>query len=223
MLNGRVLTAPNIAGAIDSGTCELGGNWTEAEMTRVIADLSGARSGTEELQFGPTHELVLPQRSRTAKGLVFLNLVTQRWMTNSTSERGSREFYEWVRQNDADLSGGFDERAIQGWLAQANPTVAAAEPASPPLAFCYNTVVLPAETNAWDLATPTAVKFRWELTTQEPEKETMIVKLAGTPDTFYVRTHDNGYGLLQIIGFTDNPRGVRIRYKLVLPQRDESK
>jgi hypothetical protein len=25
-------------------------------------------------------------------------------------------------------------------------------------------------------------------------------------------------GLLQITGFTDNPRGVKIRYKLILPQ-----
>ena len=49
----------------------------------------------------------------------------------------------------------------------------------------------------------------------------MIVKLPGHPDTYYVRTHDNGYGLLQIIGFSDNPRGVKIRYKLVLAHRDE--
>jgi len=48
----------------------------------------------------------------------------------------------------------------------------------------------------------------------------MIGKLAGHPDTYNVRTHDNGYGLLQIIGFTDNPRGVKIRYKLVQTSRN---
>jgi predicted Ser/Thr protein kinase len=221
VLNGRVLEAPNIAGPIDASTCELGGHLTEAEMTRVLAELSSARSGAEELQFGPTHEVVLPQRPRIGKDLVFLNLVTQRWMTNSASEPGSREFHEWVRQNGGDISGGTDVREERDRLVQANPTAAGAEP--PPLAFCYNTVVLPAETNAWNSATPTAVKFRWELATQEPEKETMIGELAGKPDTYYLRTHDNGYGLLQIIGFSDNPRGVRIRYKLVLPQRDEGK
>jgi serine/threonine protein kinase len=223
VFEGRVLTAPIIAGAIDSSNCELAASVTEAEMKRMLACLSGAQSGTGESQFGPTHELVLPQRTRTGKDLVFLKLVTQRWMTNSTSERGSREFYEWVRQNDADLSGGFDERAIHDWQAQANPTAAAAEPAPQPLAFCYDTVVLPAETNAWDSTTPTAVRSRWELAAQEPEKETMIVKLPGHPDTCYIRTHDNAYGLLQIIGFSDNPRGVKIRYKLVLPRTDEGK
>jgi hypothetical protein len=222
VLNGRVLSAPNIAGAIDSGTCELGGDWTEAEMTRVVADLSSARSGTGELQFGPTHEVVLPQRPRIGKDLVFLNLVTQRWMTNSSSEHGSREFHEWVRQNGADLSSGIDEREVQGWLAQGNPT-AAAELDPLPMVFCYNAVVLPAETNAWNSATPIAVKFRWELSTQEPEKETLLVKMAGSPDTSYIRTRDGDYGLLQITGFTDNPRGVKIRYKMVLPQRDEGK
>ena len=221
VFEGRVLTAPIIAGAIDTSNCELAASVTEAEMKRMLACLSGAQSGTGESQFGPTHELVLPQRTRAGKDLVFLNLVMQRWTTNSTSERDSREFYEWVRQNDADLSGGFDERAFHGWQAEANPTAAAAEPAPLPLAFCYNTVVLPAETNAWDSTTPTAVRSRWELAAQEPEKEAMIVKLPGHPDTYYVRTHDNGYGLLQIIGFSDNPRGVKIRYKLVLAHRDE--
>ncbi len=223
VLDGRVLAAPNIAGAIDSSTCELGGVWTEAEMTRIIADLSGTRSGKEELQFGPTHECVLPQRPRTGQDLVFLNLVTQRWMTNSTSERGSREFHEWVRQSGADISGGGDERAVQDWLAQVNPTAAAAEPAPLPMAFCYNAVVLPPETNVWDSATPTGVKFRWELITQEPEKETMILKPVGSLDAYYIRTHDSHYGLLQITGFSDNPRGVKIRYKLVLAPGNEGK
>jgi hypothetical protein len=41
--------------------------------------------------------------------------------------------------------------------------------------------------------------------------------------TFYFRTREGGMGLLQITGFTDNPRGVKIRYKLVLPRTDEGK
>ena len=30
-------------------------------------------------------------------------------------------------------------------------------------------------------------------------------------------------GVLQVIGFTDNPRGVKLRYKLILARRDEGK
>lgn len=33
------------------------------------------------------------------------------------------------------------------------------------------------------------------------------------PATYAVKTRENGAGLLQITGFTNNPRGVKIRYK----------
>jgi hypothetical protein len=35
------------------------------------------------------------------------------------------------------------------------------------------------------------------------------------PVTFAFKTRQGGMGLLQITGFTENPRGVKIRYKLV--------
>ena len=37
------------------------------------------------------------------------------------------------------------------------------------------------------------------------------------------RTKDGTMGVLQVIGFTDNPRGVKLRYKLILARRDEGK
>jgi serine/threonine protein kinase/WD40 repeat protein len=35
------------------------------------------------------------------------------------------------------------------------------------------------------------------------------------PDTFLFKTREGGRGVLQILAFTDNPRGVKLRYKLV--------
>jgi hypothetical protein len=35
------------------------------------------------------------------------------------------------------------------------------------------------------------------------------------PVTYVFQTREGGQGLLQITGFTDNPRGVKIRYELV--------
>ena len=35
------------------------------------------------------------------------------------------------------------------------------------------------------------------------------------PKTFIFKTGSGGMGILQITGFTENPRGVKIRYKLV--------
>jgi hypothetical protein len=34
-------------------------------------------------------------------------------------------------------------------------------------------------------------------------------------DTYYFKTREGGMGILQITGFTENPRGVKLRYKLV--------
>jgi hypothetical protein len=46
---------------------------------------------------------------------------------------------------------------------------------------------------------------------------TLLWSEAGTvPQTYLFRTGDQGTsGLLQITGFTENPRGVKVRYKLV--------
>ena len=38
---------------------------------------------------------------------------------------------------------------------------------------------------------------------------------AGEPFTFGFQTHSGRMGILQLTGFTNNPRGVKIRYKLV--------
>jgi serine/threonine protein kinase len=211
----RVLNAPVIRSAIDSATAELSGNWTPAEAAQLIRRLTQSPTTPQELQFSPAKELVLPQRTRSSKDLVFLNLSSGRWTTNSSSEHGTREFHDWIRQNGADISGGGDVREHQDWLRQYNPTAASAEPEPIPIVLCYDAVVIPAETNAWDSATPESVRSRWELATQEPEKETFIGKLAGRPDTFYIRMRDNARGLLQVLGFSDNPRGVKLRYKLV--------
>jgi hypothetical protein len=43
----------------------------------------------------------------------------------------------------------------------------------------------------------------------------LISGVGDLPKTYIVKTREGGMGLLQITGFTDNPRGVNIRYKLV--------
>jgi hypothetical protein len=39
------------------------------------------------------------------------------------------------------------------------------------------------------------------------------------PSTWVFRTREGGMGLMQITGFTENPHGVKIRYKLVSSTR----
>jgi hypothetical protein len=136
-------------------------------------------------------------------------------LTNPISSFGSREFHDWVRQNRADLSGGTDLRETHDWLRKNNAVAAAAETEPLPLAFLYDAVVVPGATNGWESATPTTVKYDWALMTQESEKQAIMGKREGVPDTFYFRTRGDSFGVLQVIGFSDDPRGVKIRYKLV--------
>ena len=39
--------------------------------------------------------------------------------------------------------------------------------------------------------------------------------MPGQTDTFFFQTREGGKGILQILGFADNPHGVKVRYKLV--------
>ena len=50
----------------------------------------------------------------------------------------------------------------------------------------------------------------------ETTRWTMATTLTnGLPATHLFKTSEGGMGLLQITGFTDNPPGVKLRYKLV--------
>jgi hypothetical protein len=79
------------------------------------------------------------------------------------------------------------------------------------------------ETNAlaWDGCTPGAIitALRGQSHLGEWKLMPMLSPRVGLPGTYLFKTREGGAGLLQIIGFTENPRGVKIRYKLV--QRGE--
>src|SRR5690606_19090232 len=42
------------------------------------------------------------------------------------------------------------------------------------------------------------------------------------PETFLFETREGGRGVLQIVGFSEEPRGVKIRYKLIGSDVEES-
>jgi hypothetical protein len=72
----------------------------------------------------------------------------------------------------------------------------------------------------WDTATAAEVRKALELRTVVPNIEQYgailyLLPEGLTPMTFGFRTRKGDWGVLQVTGFTDNPRGVKIRYKLV--------
>jgi tRNA A-37 threonylcarbamoyl transferase component Bud32 len=214
MLDGQLLQAPRIAAAIESRTGELTGQWTESELSRILVRLATAPAGLERLQFGPSREIVLPQRPRLGNQQVFLNLRAALWLTNSTSRSGTRDFHSWTRESGADISAGDDLRQHSELFRRMDPAADTADSAPVPIVFFYDAVVVPAESNSWESATAPLVRLRWELMTDEPESESTFPVMPEGPDTFYLRTRDDTYCVMQVLGFSDQPRGIRIRYKV---------
>jgi hypothetical protein len=104
-----------------------------------------------------------------------------------------------------------------------------AVPATDSGLLCINgTFAMPVETMDWDSATAATIlaHARNLPTASAPVKDTpefqkMTVMLWNEdgvlPETYIFHTGAGTAGLLQITGFTENPRGVRLRYKLVQP------
>ncbi|HYA79030.1 MAG TPA: Ig-like domain-containing protein, partial [Candidatus Nitrosopolaris sp.] len=79
-----------------------------------------------------------------------------------------------------------------------------------------NTVLLPVDKSAWDNMSPEAVIAAVEPVKPDSTRWTMATTLTnGLPATHLFKTSEGGMGILQILGFTDNPPGVEMRYKLV--------
>jgi hypothetical protein len=79
-------------------------------------------------------------------------------------------------------------------------------------------VAVPVNERLWDLD-ETDVIIALINESRPTEKFTpLLVRAKEPPATFVFKTREGGMGILQITGFTENPRGVKIRYKLVQPR-----
>ena len=83
----------------------------------------------------------------------------------------------------------------------------------------YDLVTVPADSQRWKAISPAEIRYNYDLMTKEPEIQSILGKNPKTgDDTYYFRTRDDQWGVLQIIGFTDNPPGAKIRYRLIQNQ-----
>lgn len=72
--------------------------------------------------------------------------------------------------------------------------------------------VLPVPPQAWN---ETTTRILGQLR-RSPRRETVLINTEDSmPPTWLFQTREGSIGILQITGFTENPRGVKIRYKLV--------
>jgi len=143
--------------------------------------------------FGPPTQATLKApRRRTAE---LLDLDTGARATSTNFGENDRETHAWVRTNKLDLLGVVEK----GHMA----------------VLCMDLAVVPARSNHWDKVAASEIVTNWSLGQQEPNKITAISPATEQTDTFFFRTREGGHGVLQILGQSDDPVGVRVRYRLV--------
>ena len=83
----------------------------------------------------------------------------------------------------------------------------------------YDLVALPVANEQFDSASADTILWRQNETALTNAREDFLTLHAtNTPATWLFKTREGSSGILQITGFTDNPRGVKLRYKLVQTQ-----
>ena len=180
----------------------------------VVVKKADAPAAAQNLSFGPVVERVVPCEM-PLRFLSGINLDSGRIETISFGTNDVR-IGEQTGQ-DYFVEKGVDMTAIGG------PKLM---PQSSGLNCRLGTFALPVEATDWDRASAASVLTHATNlpTAQAPVKNTlefmkMTVMLFSEdgmlPKTYIFHTAKGDAGILQITGFTENPRGVKLRYKLV--------
>jgi serine/threonine protein kinase len=189
VLAGRVLFAPQIAAPMDVATLDLGGLDRErGQFVELLAALNPRPAAAGPIRFGAEHEAVLLNSG--GRKFHWWNLAEARAMTVAGTDRSTREYHEVRRGAGGDLEA----------LGE-NPV---------PVVSGHDLTVVPL---AGDGQSPTAleVAYRWELLHQEPEPENLL-----STGTYALRTRRGFTGILEVLGWTQDQTGVRIRYREVV-------
>ena len=198
VFRGQVLSAPTIASAIPSGQCQvLVGALPPGAVNEIVDCLNRTAPPTVGAgSFSSMYEKILPCQPQPNPLFGWLALDSGTIMTNSTLDWQSRTGSRWIRTNGLDVVTTESSKNV-------------------PMLLGFDLVVARLPTNGWDMVTAADVIHNWTLMRQEHRQEQIIGALPDGSDTFLFQTREGGSGLLQITGFTEDPPGVKIRYKLV--------
>ncbi len=158
---------------------------------------SGLQEGEGELAtaatFGPVIERVVnDQWSKSGSNCIDFD--SGRLLTLPA---GRAADFQWVVSNGIDAFGDVKDARVMGLLATGGM------------------VVVPVESGRWENSTPAEVR-QIVMPLQSDARYMVAITATGElPATYVFKTREGGHGLLQITGFSDEPRAARLRYKLV--------
>ena len=197
VFQGKVLSAPFIRSAISGGECQIDGDMSREEIYALLDSLNRTIGASDQMwKFTAPRERILPQQPMPEFLVGWLDLDSGTVMTNSKLDWESRAGHGWISSNSLDIATTDGSKEV-------------------PVLLSFDLTVLPAPTNGWEAATAIDVAQNWGLLQNEPQQMKMIGAVPGQSDTYFFRSREGGMGIFQITGFTENPRGVKIRYKLV--------
>jgi hypothetical protein len=159
----------------------------------TLAQVAGAERG-----FGPVIEATLPSTDND-KQTEILNLKTARWKAMPKLEEFGDDVVaqvSWIHTNGVNISAHI-------W-----PDGFAA-------CTTYNMRVFPLQTKCWEQTVAEEISgiTLWSTNRHSPRK--MIPLGSGQPEIYAFRTDEGTFGMLRLVGLSDDRLAVKIRYKLV--------
>jgi len=112
-----------------------------------------------------------------------------------------------------------DDKAIQAWIRSHG--VDALGKISPEVRGLvgFDMIIVPVVNHHWDSATRRLSAANPLLRNGSPGFPVFLRGEGELPQTYVFKTREGGFGVLQILGFTEDPKGVKIRYKLARPKQ----
>ena len=206
LIEEQVVSAPRIASAIRGGPAiiAIGGKNAREEAQRIARALQSAikeRPGGSRETTGPAFGLVIERTVNHSGENCMIDFDTGKLfpgtLPTEVTAKGSEAVSQWVAKQGIDAGGGMQPE-IMGLIA-------------------FDLIAFPAPNEYWESKTPTSLLADREnaFKVSKPGNPVYLSTRGVVPATWTFRTREGGVGILQILGLTDKPKGVKIRYKMV--------
>ena len=130
-------------------------------------------------------------------------------------EIGSRAMsFEYERRVQLDSREGRHQKHIMDWIREQMADALGQRTVQSRSLSVRKLIVVPVSRERWDASPNEAIEA---LRLKQPGFTSEASGRKNLSGTFFLKTRQGDVGILQLDGFTENPRGVKIRYKMIQP------